>query len=65
MGKVMLLDREVAGAELLDKFETIGKNHPKLVHSYVMDALETANPFLKWNAANSIRDFFRTGDLRK
>ncbi|MFC1834881.1 ARPP-1 family domain-containing protein [Thermodesulfobacteriota bacterium] len=42
VGTVVFIDGEVVGIELLGKFETFKKNHPKLVRSYVMDALETA-----------------------
>lgn len=42
MGMVVFIDGEIAGLEFLDKFEIFRKNHPKLVQSYVMDALETA-----------------------
>lgn len=42
IGIVVFIDGEVAGLEVLDKFEAFRKNHPKLVQSYVMDALETA-----------------------
>lgn len=42
IGMVVFIDGEVAGAELLGRFETFTKAHSKLVHSYVMDALETA-----------------------
>jgi len=42
IGMVVFIDGEVPGAELLDKFGSFGKNHSKLVHSYVVDALETA-----------------------
>ena len=41
IGLAVFIDGEVAGVELLDKFETFRKNHEKLVQSYVMDALET------------------------
>ena len=43
IGLVVFIDGEVAGVELLDKFETFKKNHEKLVQSYVIDALETAS----------------------
>ena len=43
IGLVVFIDGEVAGVELLDKFETFRRNHEKLVQSYVMDALETAS----------------------
>ena len=38
---VVFIDGKVAGVELLGRFEAFQKNHSKLVHSYVMDALET------------------------
>lgn len=41
IGLVVFIDGELAGVELLDRFESFRKNHPKLVQSYVMDALET------------------------
>jgi len=40
IGMVLFIDGEVAGVELLGRFEPFKKNHAKLVHSYVMDALE-------------------------
>jgi hypothetical protein len=43
IGLVVFIDGEVAGVELLDKFETFKNIHEKLVQSYVMDALETAS----------------------
>jgi len=42
IGMVVFIDGEVAGLELLPKFENFKKSHSKLVNSYVMDALETA-----------------------
>lgn len=42
IGIVVFINGELAGAELLEKFDTFRKNHPKLIQSYVMDALETA-----------------------
>ena len=42
IGMVIFIDGEIAGLELLAKFETFQKTHSKLVNSYVMDALETA-----------------------
>lgn len=42
IGMIVFIDGEVAGVELLCRFETFSKNHSKLIHSYVMDALETA-----------------------
>jgi hypothetical protein len=47
IGLVVFIDGEVAGVELLDKFETFRKNHEKLVQSYVMDALETSDGVVK------------------
>jgi hypothetical protein len=47
IGLVVFIDGEVAGVELLDKFETFRKNHEKLVQSYVMDALETSGSVVK------------------
>ncbi len=43
IGIAVFIDGELAGIELLDKFETFKKSHSKLVQSYVMDALETAS----------------------
>jgi hypothetical protein len=43
IGMVVFIDGQVAGVELLVKFDTFKKTHSKLVNSYVMDALETAN----------------------
>ena len=42
VGMVVLIDGEIAGVEFLARFDAFKKNHPKLVHSYVMDALEKA-----------------------
>jgi hypothetical protein len=42
IGMVVFIDGEIAGVELLDKFDTFRRTHKKLIHSYVMDALETA-----------------------
>jgi hypothetical protein len=41
IGMIVFIDGEVAGIEILGRFETFNKNHSKLVQSYVMDALET------------------------
>jgi predicted aconitase with swiveling domain len=42
IGMVVFIDGKVAGVELLGRFEAFEKNRFKLVHSYVMDALEMA-----------------------
>jgi hypothetical protein len=48
---VVFIDGQVAGVELLGRFEAFYKNRSKLVHSYVMDTLETVmfteNPTLE------------------
>ncbi len=40
VGMIVFIDGEIAGVDLLAKFDAFRKIHPKLVHSYVMDALE-------------------------
>jgi hypothetical protein len=42
IGMAVFIEGELAGIDLLGKFETLRKSHSKLVNSYVMDALETA-----------------------
>lgn len=41
VGMVVFIDGEMAGVELLCKFDTFRQTYGKLVQSYVMDALET------------------------
>lgn len=40
IGIAVFINGEMAGVEILDKFEAFRNNHSKLVQSYVMDALE-------------------------
>jgi hypothetical protein len=47
IGMIVFIDGEVAGAEFLPKFDSFKKSHSKQVHSYVMDALETAPSYEK------------------
>jgi len=47
IGIVVFIDGTVAGVELLGKFEAFKKNHAKLVHSYVMDAIEALDAKMK------------------
>jgi len=42
VGIIVFIDAKLAGMELLPKFQPFAQLHKKLVHSYVMDALETA-----------------------
>ncbi len=58
IGIIVFIDGQVAGMELLAKFYSFSKTYSKLVHSYVMDALETvqekkrtSNQSLKGKAA--------------
>mgnify|MGYP005842725769 CR=1 FL=1 len=43
LGMAVFIDGDLAGIDLLGKFDTLAKSFSKLVNSYVMDALETAN----------------------
>ena len=43
VGIIVFIDGAVAGIEILNKFQSFREIHSKLVKSYVMDALETAN----------------------
>lgn len=43
VGIIVLIDGIITGAELLPKFDSFRVIHAKLINSYVMDALETAN----------------------
>jgi hypothetical protein len=43
IGMVVFIDGEVAGIELVARFDIFKENHGKLVQSYVMDALDTAS----------------------
>jgi hypothetical protein len=47
IGMAVFVDGKFAGIELLGKFETFRKSHSKLVNSYVMDAVETADSTVK------------------
>ena len=49
VGMIVFIDGEVAGIEILHKFQSFREIHSKLVKSYVMDALETANQNCKPN----------------
>jgi hypothetical protein len=46
-GMAVFIDGKLAGVELLGRFDTLTKTHSKLVHSYVMDALETVGSTVK------------------
>jgi hypothetical protein len=50
IGILVFIDGEIAGMELLAKFDAFKQTHPKLVNSYVMDALETAGRSAKPSA---------------
>ena len=54
VGMIVFIDRAMAGIDIIGKFDTLGKTFPKLVNSYVMDALETAHVEKKV-AAKSLR----------
>ncbi len=41
IGIIVFIDGEVAGLELFSKFDQFKLIHPKLINSYIMDALET------------------------
>lgn len=63
IGMVVFIDGQIAGLEVLTKFETFKKMHSKLVNNYVMDALETvhseqktANRSMRANSANLLSD---------
>jgi len=47
VGMVVFIDGHMAGLELLGRFKTFRNSHAKLVHSYVMDALETLDAQIK------------------
>ncbi len=49
VGIIVFIDGAVAGIEILNKFQSFREIHSKLVTSYVMDALETANMDTKSN----------------
>jgi hypothetical protein len=49
VGIMVFIDGELAGIEILNKFLSFREIHSKLVTSYVMDALETANQNIKKN----------------
>jgi hypothetical protein len=49
VGFIVFIDGEVAGIEILNRFLSFREIHSKLVTSYVMDALETANQNIKNN----------------
>ena len=41
IGMAVFIDGELAGIEILSKFDAFRKTHGKLIQSYVIDALET------------------------
>lgn len=49
IGMIVLIDSEIAGLEIINRFDEFKRNHRKLVNSYVMDALETAREGLRAN----------------
>ena len=49
VGMIVFIDGQVAGIEILNRFLSFREIHSKLVTSYVMDALETANQNIKNN----------------
>jgi hypothetical protein len=49
VGFIVFIDGQVAGIEILNRFLSFREIHSKLVTSYVMDALETANQNIKNN----------------
>jgi hypothetical protein len=68
VGIIVFIDGELAGAELLGKFDTFRKSHQKLVQSYVMDALETADseekPKKKPSKAKTLNLLESTGNAK-
>ena len=44
IGAVFSIDNVITGLDLFDSPDTLGKVLPKLVRSYALDAIETANP---------------------
>lgn len=47
IGMIILIDQQLAGMELINRFSEFRLSHKKLVNSYVLDALETATPDYK------------------
>jgi len=43
VGKIVFIDGELAGIEILNRFLSFREIHSKLVHSYVMDVLESCD----------------------
>lgn len=43
IGIAVLINGEIAGIEVINHFDVFRNNHKKLVHSYVMDAIETSS----------------------
>ena len=56
VGIIVFIDGSVAGVEILNKFQSFREIHSKLVKSYVMDALETANQNCRPNCQGSRRE---------
>jgi hypothetical protein len=44
IGAVFSIDNVITGLDLFDSPDTLGKVLPKLIRSYALDAIETANP---------------------
>ncbi len=42
IGFIALIDREIAGMEIINSYEVFARSHGKLVNSYVLDAIETS-----------------------
>jgi hypothetical protein len=42
IGFIALIDREIAGMEIINNHEVHARCHGKLVNSYILDAIETA-----------------------
>ncbi len=42
IGFIALIDRQIAGMEIINNYEVYARSHGKLVNSYVLDAIETA-----------------------
>ncbi|MGD9819861.1 MAG: DUF6569 family protein, partial [Desulfomonilaceae bacterium] len=52
IGILVCIDSEIAGLEILNRFEQFRQNHRKIVNSYILDALETAHLDVMANAAS-------------
>ena len=60
IGAVFAIDNTISGVDLFDSPDTLEKVLPKLVRSYALDAVETANPIDDRTEREDARHFLQT-----